>query len=65
LRRIARRMQVNSVEDLPAYLAFMRINAGESAALLKDLLISVTKFFRDNDAYDGLGRHITTLIYDC
>jgi len=28
LRRIARRMQVNGVEDVPAYLAFLRTHAG-------------------------------------
>ncbi len=51
LRRVARRMQVNSVEDLPAYLTFLRTHAGEASSLLQDLLISVTNFFRDHDAF--------------
>ena len=50
LRRIARRMQVNGVDDLPAYLDFLRTHPGEAGALLQDLLISVTNFFRDRDA---------------
>ena len=58
LRRVARRMQVNSVEDLPAYLTFLRTHAGEADALLQDLLISVTNFFRDHDAFAALGSHL-------
>ena len=50
LRRIARRMQVNGIDDLPAYLDFLRTHPGEAGALLQDLLISVTNFFRDRDA---------------
>src|SRR6185295_9712106 len=51
LRRIARRMQVNGVDDLPSYLVWLRTHPGEAAALLQDLLISVTNFFRDREAF--------------
>jgi two-component system, chemotaxis family, CheB/CheR fusion protein len=54
IRRIARRMQVNEVDDLPAYITFLRTHPGESRALLQDLLISVTNFFRDRAAFDAL-----------
>lgn len=47
LRRIARRLQVNSLDDVPAYLSFMHTHPGEARALLHDLLIGVTHFFRD------------------
>ncbi|HEY0607490.1 MAG TPA: chemotaxis protein CheB [Herpetosiphonaceae bacterium] len=47
LRRIGRRMQVVGVPDLPAYLAVLRQRPEEVPALLQDLLISVTNFFRD------------------
>jgi two-component system, chemotaxis family, CheB/CheR fusion protein len=50
LRRIARRMQVNGTETLADYLNHLRVHPGESGALLQDLLISVTNFFRDRDA---------------
>ena len=40
--------------DLPAYLDFLRTHPGEAGALLQDLLISVTNFFRDRDAFDAL-----------
>jgi len=61
LRRIARRMQVNGVEDMPAYLSFLRTHPGEAGALLQDLLISVTNFFRDRDAFESLERLIPRL----
>jgi two-component system, chemotaxis family, CheB/CheR fusion protein len=54
LRRIGRRMQVNSVEDLPSYLSILRMQPGEAGALLQDLLISVTNFFRDRGAFEAL-----------
>ncbi|HEX2540413.1 MAG TPA: PAS domain S-box protein [Caldimonas sp.] len=61
LRRLARRMGVNGIEALPDYLAFMRIHPGEAAALVDDLLISVTNFFRDRDAFDALEAQIPSL----
>jgi two-component system CheB/CheR fusion protein len=61
VRRVARRMQVNELDDLPAYLIFLRTHPGETRALLQDLLISVTNFFRDREAFDALGRVIPEL----
>jgi two-component system CheB/CheR fusion protein len=57
VRRISRRMQVNSIADMPGYMEFLRTHPGESGALLQDLLISVTNFFRDRDAFDALEKH--------
>jgi two-component system CheB/CheR fusion protein len=54
LRRIGRRMQVNGIAEPAEYLAFLRTIPGESVALLQDLLISVTNFFRDREAFDAL-----------
>ena len=61
LRRIARRLQVNGIEDLRTYNEFLRTNVGEPDALLKDLLISVTNFFRDREAFDALATQIPAL----
>src|SRR5215510_9542827 len=52
LRRIERRINIHSLPDLPSYVTFMYENPDEVQALLKDLLISVTNFFRDKKAYD-------------
>ncbi len=54
VRRIARRMQVNEVDDLASYLQYLRTHQGEAGALLQDLLISVTNFFRDREAFAAL-----------
>jgi len=61
MRRILRRMQVNSIDDMCAYLGFLRTHPGECGALLKDLLISVTNFFRDRDAFGALEQHVPGL----
>jgi two-component system CheB/CheR fusion protein len=61
LRRIARRMQVNGVDNLPAYLNCMRTRPGEVGALLQDLLISVTNFFRDGTCFEALEQQVPAL----
>ncbi|MFL5327438.1 MAG: chemotaxis protein CheB [Gemmataceae bacterium] len=61
LRRIARRMQVNGVVELPDYLTFLRTHPGEAGALVQDLLISVTNFFRDREAFAALESRIPEL----
>jgi two-component system CheB/CheR fusion protein len=61
LRRIARRMQVNSIESIPRYLVFLRKHSAEAQALLQDLLIGVTHFFRDREAFAALESHIPQL----
>ncbi|NPC58689.1 chemotaxis protein CheB [Caenimonas soli] len=61
VRRIARRMQVNGVEDLLGYLDCLRTRPGEAGALLQDMLISVTNFFRDADCFQALEGHLEEL----
>ena len=58
LRRIARRLQVCLVQDLPAYRDYLRAHPEEPALLLQDMLMSVTNFFRDHDAFEALGAHV-------
>jgi two-component system, chemotaxis family, CheB/CheR fusion protein len=54
MRRVARRMHVNQVADLKGYLRVLRAKPEEVEGLLNDLLISVTSFFRDPDAFRAL-----------
>jgi len=61
LRRIGRRMQVNGVSELSDYLECLRTRPGETGALLQDLLISVTNFFRDADCFAALEARIPAL----
>lgn len=52
LRRIERRINIRNFTNLPAYTTFLKDNPDEVHALLKDLLISVTNFFRDSKSFD-------------
>src|SRR5712691_4314225 len=54
----ARRLQVNSLESIPSYLEFLRRHPLEARALLQDLLIGVTNFFRDQDSFAALEANI-------
>lgn len=63
LRRIERRLQVNQLRDITTYRDFMREHPAESGSLLKDLLISVTNFFRDRAAFDEFEREVVPLLF--
>ena len=63
LRRIARRLQVNQLHQLAAYRDFMSTHPLEAQALLKDLLISVTNFFRDRNAFEAFERAVMAEIF--
>ena len=54
LRRIQRRMGLNQLERLPDYLSLLREQPEELERLSKDLLISVTSFFRDPQMFNVL-----------
>ncbi len=54
LRRIERRLQVTALPGLPEYCAYLEAHPEETKGLLKDLLISVTNFFRDREAFEAL-----------
>jgi two-component system CheB/CheR fusion protein len=54
VRRIERRMAVLQVGDLEEYLGHLRSNPKEIETLFKELLIRVTNFFRDADAFEVL-----------
>jgi two-component system, chemotaxis family, CheB/CheR fusion protein len=58
LRRIARRMQVTRTDQLKSYYDVLRESADEGQALLSDLLISVTTFFRDTESFEQLQRTV-------
>lgn len=58
LRRLERRISIHSLASLPAYAAFLREHAEETQALLKDLLISVTNFFRDQSVFTHVEQQI-------
>ncbi|WP_236059772.1 CheR family methyltransferase [Chitinophaga rhizophila] len=62
LRRIERRINIRNLNTLQAYAAYLQHNPDEVTALLKDLLISVTNFFRDKKAFEVLEREVVPAI---
>lgn len=53
-RRIERRIQLNHHGDLDEYVARLEEDPSEVDLLYKDLLIGVTRFFRDGEAFEIL-----------
>lgn len=53
-RRILRRMQMRGAETPDAYADLLQGDKEEALHLFRDLLIGVTQFFRDRDAFDAL-----------
>lgn len=56
VRRTQRRMQLLHIESVEVFLRRLREDASETEALFKDLLIGVTYFFRDKEAFRALSR---------
>ncbi|MDO9596280.1 MAG: CheR family methyltransferase [Azoarcus sp.] len=52
MRRIERRMQVRHLSTINAYLALLEQDRGELMVLRREMLISVTSFFRDPEAFE-------------
>jgi two-component system CheB/CheR fusion protein len=57
-RRIARRMTLHKFTAVEDYIGLLRKSKIEVEALTRDLLIKVTTFFRDSDAFDALRKRI-------
>ncbi len=53
-RRIARRMSVHEIADINNYVRFLQENPYEIDLIFKELLIGVTSFFRDPEAFESL-----------
>src|SRR6266853_994054 len=53
-RRIFRRMALHKVGELKGYVQFLQHHPAEGEALYEDMLIKVTSFFRDPDAFEAL-----------
>ncbi|MFP4160088.1 MAG: chemotaxis protein CheB [Desulfobacterales bacterium] len=58
MRRIERRMNVQQIEKLPDYVQHLQTDTQEIHDLFHELLIGVTSFFRDPEAYENLKNHL-------
>ena len=63
-RRLARRMQVGKVASLEEYFERLKAKPEEVESLFADLLISVTTFFRDRDAFEALAQKVIPKLFE-
>lgn len=61
-RRTEKHMQAQQISSLKEYVHFLRVNPHEIDSLFNDLLIGVTRFFRDAEAYDTLKNMLITIL---
>jgi two-component system CheB/CheR fusion protein len=54
MRRIQRRMPVLQTHEVPSYIEQLRSQPTEAELLFRELLIGVTRFFRDAAAFEAL-----------
>lgn len=64
LRRIARHLQIYEFEDINDYVKFLRDHPEDLQSLLKNLLINVTNFFRDKEAFAALETEVIPQLFD-
>jgi two-component system CheB/CheR fusion protein len=57
-RRIERRMGICHISDFEEYVALLKKDPAECENLAKDMLISVTRFFRDPEVFENLRKNV-------
>jgi len=63
LRRIHRRLAVHQLDTMDEYVKFLNQTPVEVEALFRDLLIGVTQFFRDKEAFNVLEQEILPRLF--
>ena len=63
VRRVERRMAVHQIERLEEYVRYLQQNPADVEALFRDLLIGVTGFFRDPEAFGALQEHALPRVF--
>ena len=63
-RRIKRRMGLHLIDHLPSYFKLLQHSPTELEALFRDLLIGVTNFFRDKEAFEALEQEIIPKLFE-
>ena len=62
-RRVERRMAVHQIERLDEYVRYLQQTPAEVEALFRDLLIGVTSFFRDPEAFAALKEQVIPRLF--
>jgi two-component system CheB/CheR fusion protein len=63
-RRLRRRMVLQRIDKLDQYLRLLHNQPEEVTALYQDILIRVTRFFRDPDLFAEIGAHVLPTIFE-
>ncbi|MBI2803805.1 MAG: PAS domain-containing protein [Planctomycetes bacterium] len=63
-RRLERRMTLQNTESLADYVASLEADRDELDHLYRDLLVEVTQFFRDKDAFDVIKREVIPKLFE-
>ncbi len=58
MRRVRRRMQSLAIDNFVDYVDFLEVHPQEFGQLFNTILINVTSFFRDKEAWDYLEKEI-------
>ena len=62
-RRIERRMSQHDLEDMEVYARYLKEHPAEAQSLFKELLINVTSFFRDPEAFATLKKDVLPQLF--
>ncbi|MFA5181567.1 MAG: chemotaxis protein CheB [Syntrophales bacterium] len=63
VRRVERRLAVHQIDRLDGYVRYLQQNPAEVEALFRDLLIGVTNFFRDPEAFAALDEQVIKQLF--
>lgn len=64
LRRIDRRMAVHQLDSLESYAKYLAQTPAEAMALFHDLLIGVTRFFRDPETFEAIEKDVIPRLFN-
>lgn len=63
-RRIEKRLSVLKLSNLSEYFNYLKENPSELGHLSQNLLVSVTSFYRDEEAWDELAKYLEEIILE-
>ncbi len=64
IRRLERRLSINRFERLEDYLRLLSVSDKEKDILYRELLIGVTRFFRDEAAFEQLTKNVLPKLFE-
>ena len=64
IRRLERRVSINRFDNLEDYLLYLSDSDKEKDSLYRDLLIGVTRFFRDSEAFESLKEKVLPELFE-